>query len=200
MQTYIYNDLLFEIYHYILHFNLPILNKISKRANIIDKRIKRYVYYEKYNDVNECLYEGCKTGDMNLVLQMIERGADDWNWGLNGACIGGHMKIIKFMIEKGAICWNWGLGGACQGGNMKIVKLMIKKGANDWNWGLGSACQYKGISIKLIAKINNWPFSMALPNCPLDLGYMKIMKLMIKRGATECDNCDKSIPEHLLKK
>ena len=34
---------------------------------------------------------------------MIEKGANDWNYGLWGACMGGNMKIIKLMIEKGAI-------------------------------------------------------------------------------------------------
>ncbi len=33
---------------------------------------------------------------------MIEKGANNWNWGLYGACKGGNESIIKLMIEKGA--------------------------------------------------------------------------------------------------
>ena len=37
------------------------------------------------------------------------------------------------MIEKGANNWNCGLDGACYGGHKDLVLLMIEKGANDWN-------------------------------------------------------------------
>jgi len=33
---------------------------------------------------------------------MIEKGANDWNWGLQGACEGGHYELAEWMIEKGA--------------------------------------------------------------------------------------------------
>ena len=33
---------------------------------------------------------------------MIEKGADDWNWGLGEACKGRHKEIIKLMVKKGA--------------------------------------------------------------------------------------------------
>ena len=53
--------------------------------------------------------------------------------GLNGACQGGHKDLVLFMIEKGANDWNWGLNGACQGGHKDLALLMIEKGANNWN-------------------------------------------------------------------
>ena len=31
----------------------------------------------------------------------IEKGADDWNWGLSNATEGGHMHLMQFFIEKG---------------------------------------------------------------------------------------------------
>jgi ankyrin repeat protein len=61
---------------------------------------------------------------------MIEKGADNWNRGLDGACFGGHLDIVKFMIEKGANEWNRGLFYACYGGHLDIVKFLIEKGAN----------------------------------------------------------------------
>ena len=197
---YPYNDLLFEIYHYIPKSNIPLLNKSSKRMKIINERIKRYVYHKKYDNMNGGLYVGCRTSDIGLVKLMIKRGANDWNVGLYEACLGkgisikliakinnwpflmalpncpsdlGHMKIVRLMIKKGANDWDSGLYGACFSCNMKIVKLMIRRGADDWDWGLANACRF---------------------------GNMRIVKLMIEKGATKCKYCFKSIQEHLLKK
>ena len=39
---------------------------------------------------------------MDIVLFLIEQGADDWNSGLYGACQGAHKDLVLFMIEKGA--------------------------------------------------------------------------------------------------
>ena len=41
---YFYNDLLFEIYHYIPKSHIQLLNKSSKRLQIINGRIERYIY------------------------------------------------------------------------------------------------------------------------------------------------------------
>ena len=59
-----------------------------------------------------------------LFRSMIEKGEDNWNWGMIRACEGGHIDIVKFMIEKGANNWNGGMVRACYGGHMDIVKFM----------------------------------------------------------------------------
>lgn len=64
---------------------------------------------------------------------MIEKGADDWNGGLEDACFGGHMDIINLMISKGANNWNSGLEEACWHGNQTLIRLMIEKGAQFCN-------------------------------------------------------------------
>ncbi len=33
---------------------------------------------------------------------MIEKGANNWNFGLGGACSGGHIDIVRLMIERDA--------------------------------------------------------------------------------------------------
>ena len=103
------------------------------------------------------LYEACKNADKKEVLTLIEKGANDWNYGLRGACRGGSMELVELMISKGANNWNWGLYGACRGGSMELVQLMISKGANNWNYGLQGACQG---------------------------GSMELAQLMISKGAT----------------
>ena len=102
------------------------------------------------------LYDACKSGNLETVLDLISKGANDWNRGLMGACEGGHLEIVNLMISKGADNWNWGQHGACRGGHLEIVNLMILKGANHWNLGLFWACH---------------------------MGYFEVAQLMISKGA-----------------
>ena len=83
----------------------------------------------------------CQQGDRNLIQWMIEKGANYWNYGLEGACQGGHRKLAEWMIEKGATYWDYGLYGACRGGHRELAEWMIEKGANNWDWGLEGACR-----------------------------------------------------------
>jgi len=43
MQKYIYNDLLFEIYHYMQKYEILLLNNVSERLAIIYRRIDKYI-------------------------------------------------------------------------------------------------------------------------------------------------------------
>jgi hypothetical protein len=131
-------------------------------------------------DIKRALLEAnARSTHLEIVKLMIEKGANDWNWGLRNACYDGHLEIVNLMIEKGANDWNRGLINACQGGHLEIVNLMIEageasvsganKGANNWNTGLYYACQ---------------------------IGHLEIVNLMIKKGATRCENCDNCMTTH----
>ena len=61
---------------------------------------------------------------------MIEKGANNWNWGLHAACRNNHPNIVQLMIEKGADDWNEGLCAACRNNHPNIIQLMIEKGAD----------------------------------------------------------------------
>ncbi len=91
---------------------------------------------------------------IDTVNLMIQKGVNDWKWGLRGACQSGDIDIIDLMIQKGADEWNWGLWGACEGGYTTIVNLMIEKGADDWNclWNVENLTLYK-LYIKKTGKI-----------------------------------------------
>ncbi len=108
-----------------------------------------YSTFEKY-------FKNVKNPDINIIMIMIEKGANDWNYGLNGACKGGHLELIDFMIKRGATSWNLGLWGACEGGHLEIAKLMIEKGANALDRGLFFGCKK---------------------------GHLEIVKLMTENGA-----------------
>ena len=77
-------------------------------------------------------------GNKELVLQCLDKGATDYNDGLQVAALGGHMDIVQLMLNKGAHP-DYGLSGAAMGGHMDIVQLMLSKGAINYNWGLFGA-------------------------------------------------------------
>ena len=52
----------------------------------------------------------CKKGDIKEILNAIDKGENNWNFGLCGACEGGHIEIVKLMIEKGATNWKMLIG------------------------------------------------------------------------------------------
>ena len=79
---------------------------------------------------NSMLVGACLTGHKEIVLSMIENGANDWNDGLIKACYGGYKDLALLIIEKGANAWKWGLTNACSGGHKDLALLMIEKGAN----------------------------------------------------------------------
>jgi hypothetical protein len=129
--SFFYNDLLFEIYHYIPRSNILLLNKSSKRLQVINERIERYIYHN--NDDN--LSEACESIDIQSIKKNIRQVAYK-SIGLEYACRCGDIKIVKFMIDNGANGANdfiRGLYGACQGAHIKILKFMIKKYIDDWD-------------------------------------------------------------------
>lgn len=76
----------------------------------------------------------------DLILQLIEKGANDFNNMLQQACYLGYRDIASLAISKGATSnWNNELAMACSNGHRDIVLLMIDQGANNWNTGLHCA-------------------------------------------------------------
>jgi hypothetical protein len=55
--------------------------------------------------------------------------------------MGGHMDIVNQMLMRGAKDFNWGLACSSRGGNIEIVELMVKLGANNFDDALSVACK-----------------------------------------------------------
>ncbi len=49
------------------------------------------------------LYKACKSGHLDIVNLVIEKGANDWNRGLIGAYRGGNLEIVNLMLERAKI-------------------------------------------------------------------------------------------------
>ena len=56
--------------------------------------------------------------------------------------MGGNIEIVNLMIQKGADNWSFGLGEACWKGNVEIVNLLIQKGATSCGWCDGTKHQF----------------------------------------------------------
>jgi hypothetical protein len=78
--------------------------------------------------------EACRLGHRELVILMIQKGADDWDIGLNIACQRGHRELVELMVQKGTNNWDFGLWGACEGGQRYLAELMIQKGLMTGIW------------------------------------------------------------------
>lgn len=182
----------------------------------------------KGNDLlNYGLRGACSGNHIEIVDLLIEKGADDWNGGLCGACYGDHLEMAGLMIEKGANDWNNGLSTAadygcfnsvklmlekgatklympfcvaCGRGDLEVVNLLIEKGADYWNEGLKNACASN--PLHLIGEedyLDGHIYSLEeVKSFKSTKGITAIIKLMIDKGATNCNFCHKSMNEHLL--
>ena len=89
--------------------------------------------------LNEGLCEVAKGGHKHLVDFFISKGANDWNWGMQGAAQGGHRDLVELFVAKGASNWNEGMRSAAFGGHKDLVEFFVAKGANHWNWSMQGA-------------------------------------------------------------
>jgi hypothetical protein len=115
--------------------------------------------------LNQSLYLACKKGHIEVVNLIIEKGANNLDFGLIGACTGGHVDVAKMMLEKGATNLNTALQKACEEGRIEVVDFLLTKGAYCLNSGLRIACRGK---------------------------YTSIAKLLISKGANNCTYCGNS--------
>lgn len=115
---------------------------------------------------------------------MIEKGATEWNRGMNGACSGGHLDIVKFMISKGATDFNSGLCYASRRGYVEVVKFLLSQGATNIDGCLNCACLCGDLDFAktMIEKgATGWDGGL-IKACWG--GHLNLVKLMIDCGAT----------------
>jgi len=106
--------------------------------------------------MTNALFLACKTGDINIVRKLINKGATNWDYGLQGACFSGNIDLVRLMLEKGACpLKTYGLKYACQYAYRDIVDLLLSKGCTAIWWGLEGACI--GGHLDLIEKMCQFP-------------------------------------------
>ena len=63
-------------------------------------------------------------GNKELVLQCLDKGATDYNDGLQVAALGGHMDIVQLMLDKGATDLDKALQAAEDFGHTECAELI----------------------------------------------------------------------------
>jgi len=110
--------------------------KTEKKRNWKQTYLALVYYSNEYEDANEAMIKVSEKGDKDLVKFFIQKGANDWDFGMEGAAEGGYRDLVDFFIEKGADNWNWGMNGAARGGHRDLVQFFIEKGADSWDNGM----------------------------------------------------------------
>ena len=147
--------------HFIKVFNYSIKNEIkSLDVEIIpyDDNFKTLIDF--------MLGVASSKGNLVAIQYLINKGANDWDNGLQGAVHNNDLSLIDFFIEKGAKSWNIGMYEAAYRDNKELVDFFIEKGANRWCIGLSRALRSR--DKKLVAFFETKPiqdYSYALMSC-----------------------------------
>lgn len=168
-------------------------------------------------DFDRGLLGACAGGQMELVLFMINLGANnfeksflrstaygkfsitklltarvnlslrDLNTALVNAIQGDNAWLVDFCINRGANAWNSCLEVACTSGNIKFVTLILSKGG-DINNGLDAASRSGKIDI-ILMMLNKG----ANPNYGLRgacvAGNSELVGMLVERGANNFEDC-----------
>jgi len=86
-------------------------------------------------DVNIVAYGAAEGGNIHLLQDLIDIGADDWDGIAEYAARGGREDIVRMIISKKEYTPNLSriAEGAARGGYIHLLKYLIEKGADDWN-------------------------------------------------------------------
>jgi ankyrin repeat protein len=191
----VYNDLLFEIYHFIRKDEIARLNKASRRMHMIWSRIRRYIYIYRFSSDSryvDMLYDICRYGEYSDIKKLVKENRHILylRFGFDGLFVrrldDKHNHILKLLIKNiddkngyfidhnYEYYINYVLHYSSMNENIKYIRYMLKLGG-DINCGFNAACYTNNI---------------------------KMMRFLRKNGATKCSNlnCHQPISDHMKMK
>ena len=189
-------------------FKSLLIRQLHKNP-LIDRSLLTVIYsFNNFGgNINFGLSRACKFNSPSLTQILIEKGACDFDWALQGAGEGGNIDMIWFLIKLNLkhiqalslstlssldvddrrIKWEYGLFGACAGGHKDIAQLIINIGCNQFNFGMSGACRggHNDFALWMIQKgANSWDNGLREACCG---GYKNTAELMILMGANNWD-------------
>lgn len=140
----------------------------------------------------------CSTNNKHMIKLAINRGFNNWNFGLEYACHSNNMEVVQLMVQHGANNWNQGMMSACSSDSydssnskcLEIIKYMVECGANQFNDGLLRACGSGNIEAsKLMIQYGANDWDRGLLKCcqwgTIDKpSSIYLIKLFINKGGT----------------
>lgn len=136
---------------------------------------RQYYIFHNCTDNQELLYRATRLGDIEIVREAVERGADisaDSECALKEACENGHLEVVKYLKELGAnvhINNDMPLYRAMEYDHIEIVKYLREVGVN-------------------ISADNECALRWASAN-----GYMSAVKYLVENGADISANDDTAL-------
>lgn len=128
-----WRDFFLEMTYYIYKlkedYGIPYIHDVDESPKEL------YEYYVEGQD-NKYAYDrfmdiAAYDGDLDYVKLMVEKGATDFNSGLESAAKANNMDIVKYMLLKGATKLNQPLVSASSRNNLEMVKYLVEHGATD---------------------------------------------------------------------
>ncbi len=152
--------------------------------------------YNSENVMSPLMYAS-KVGNIDIVRELLNFGAKDYEYAFYIACEYGHWNIAKELMQVGEVNLNIALSYASFGGQIEIVNNLIEYGATDINSALVSASEGNHLDIINLllekgANINTYRYIQAYRNnkgaerkYPITATTdINIIKELIEKGAT----------------
>lgn len=164
----------------------PKLYEVCKDGNLeeVEKWIRDIPPYPyKLIDYNSGLIGACESGNINIAILTIEKGANNFDKALHKACEKGHLYIVMLLIMKGAKDLYSGFLVACEKGHVEIVDFLVKSISDSGN-GFLTACEKGHLDVvKLLIDKQKFIGDPAFINACIG-GNIDIVKLIINRTGT----------------
>ncbi len=160
------------------------------------------------NDGKTLLWKATKDGNLDLMMILLENGANVGQGDYNGnrpldiAIREGNLDAVKLLIEEGKADYQTHNGRllqmACSLGDVKILQYLIKKGIN-LNEGIHYATKMRDVdTIKVLIENGANPDVIYEGQTALHyastIGYTEVVQCLISSGANidEIDQCGRS--------
>jgi ankyrin repeat protein len=153
---------------------------------IIQRLVKNIsTHPDVYNTPMACAAQG---GYQEIVNQMLQLGANDYDLSLIKAAFGGQHQMIDQMLQLGAHDYDGAMISAAKGGHIDIIGQMIKLGATDYDEAMIGAAEYDHLDIvKAMIQLGADEYNDALI-AAAENDNIDTVKYMIKMGANDYNN------------
>lgn len=156
------------------------------RVDLLNKFLQLYPQLQE-PILNNFMIGAAESGNVTLVTQLLELGANYYAAAVYRAASSGHIKIIHLLIDKLGVDFNHAMYTAAFNGHINIVYYMLAYGANNFDECLDAAVAHKYYNIiNLMLLSGATDYDEALSTAAYH-GYRDIIALLIQKGIKDYD-------------
>jgi peroxiredoxin family protein len=138
-------------------------------------------------------YDACKSGDTELIKQMMDEGSNNWDVGLQGVCKGGHVNAIKCLFQNKLFAptnIQQAINIALKEKHIELLVCIINKynyPACDLLENISHLTTSEKYNLLLSVTINKQPHEWnSMIKCGCKYGNIEIVKCLIKAEIYHC--------------